>query len=651
MFIFIGKGDSTPKSKRRLARHLKKIGRGSGLTAKKRKEREEDLRHYYFHPIDLNEKVDALAELGIASASQIKALVRYRATYGRLANCYELQAVPSWDPTTIRHIQPFVCVHEPWLTRVKEVACKDSFNLYLRPKGLFQTSSKYFGDPSQCLLRYETQREGYYRLVIIGSKAPYEPYYWDGKQENGYGVLSYWGGYALIENVGLCKKCLIGDYEIGLGQGLIMGTTFGMDKSKEVISIMKASYQGIKPNASFQRKNSFQGMAATFQQDNWQLLVYHSKRNLDITLHKKKGNPPYIKTLGKRGITYTNSKNIEKKDSVTESVIGGALVYKPPSNTLNIGVQGVCSHFSVPLFLGQGLNHSHFFSGQENRNAGVFANKLWRNYHFFGEIAASKNKSVAALGGVMASFGEKAALSSVFYYYPPDFHALYGHAFSRQGSYNRNKEGCYVAFQYKITPKISLRGYLDTAQYMVQHASLHEAPADEQEYMSCAIYKPTRAHTYTLKLKQTHKTKNRKGSKLIRPLSQVEQRKVLTLKADYPLKKGCDAYTQAQLVAKQDDQGKPSYGAACKQFFYYKNKTLDVKFWTTLYYTQSQGSAVYFYVHSLRGGMNYPRRSGKGLAIGLLLRYRLTKNLRLSLLINFDSCGLPKVNLQLQYRP
>ena len=49
--------------------------------------------------------------------------------------------------------------------------------------------------------------------------------------------------------------------------------------------------------------------------------------------------------------------------------------------------------------------------------------------------------------------------------------------------------------------------------------------------------------------------------------------------------------------------------------------------------------------------MNYPKRYGGGLAIGILVLYRLTKKLRLSLLVNFDSrnSSLPKVKLQLNY--
>ena len=657
-FVILAMGMSThkvyaiPKSEQQLRNHLTKVYKHRKIAPQKKKQLNKALRYYYFHPIDLNnQETDKLAHLEIISDTQIRALTQYQATYGQLASFYELQAVPSWDATTIRLIHPFVCVRNTWLTRIQKIPTKETFNFHLTPNQIFRKSPKYFGDPSKCLLKYESKKQDHYRFVIIGSKKPHEPYYWDGKQKNGYGLLSYWAGYALIQNIGPCTQCLMGDYEIGLGQGLIMGTTFGMDKSQEVISIMKARYQGIKPNASYQRKSSFQGIALACQQDHWHLLLYHSQRKLDITLHQKQQNPPHITTLNTRGIAYTTTKDIDKKDSVEETMMGGALIYKHPSNTFNIGVQGLYSHYSIPLLLGKGVNHDYFFEGKENTNASIFANKLWKNYHFFGEVATSKNKSVATLAGVMASLGKKTAGSCVTYYYPPHFHALYGNAFSRQGSYNRNKEGCYVSCQHKITPKLSLKGYFEIAKYIVQHIKLHHAPACEQEVMACAIYKPKRDHIYNLIFKQTDKPKNRKGSKLIQPLLEMERKSKLTLKISYPLQKGYNAYTQAQLVTLKNDQGNTSYGGAIKQFFHYKKATIDLKCWFTLYYTQNHGSAVYLYVHRLRQGMHYPPHYGAGISTGILLRCHLTKNLRLGLEISFNSTNnsLPTMSLQLTY--
>lgn len=185
------------------------------------------------------------------------------------------------------------------------------------------------------------------------------------------------------------------------------------------------------------------------------------------------------------------------------------------------------------------------------------------------------------------------------------------------------------------------------ARYFVQHKTLHHAPAYEQEFMTCALYKPNRSHTYTVAFKGSHKPKNRKGSKLINPLLQTDKRHKITFKATYPLEKNKDAYTQIQLLRLKPGEGKASYGAAIKQFLRYKTDDLEVKCWCTLYYTQNYASAIRLYVHSLRGGLNYPARYGGGLEIGIILRYRITKNLRISLEMTFDS-GHQGANVKLK---
>ena len=78
-----------PKSKERLEQHLQKVYEGCDMTPQKKKQQNKVLGYYYLYPIDLNKKeVDALLDLEIASAAQIKALLRYRTYYAFAATIF-----------------------------------------------------------------------------------------------------------------------------------------------------------------------------------------------------------------------------------------------------------------------------------------------------------------------------------------------------------------------------------------------------------------------------------------------------------------------------------------------------------------------------------------------------------------------------------
>lgn len=630
--------------------HLERMHKGGDrMPSKAEKIR---LKRYYYHPIDLNAKnIQGLLDLRIVSPIQVDNLIQYIQGYGKLATITELQAIPSWDIKTIRSIRPFVHVTSSWRKRIKNTRSVNEFTTYVIPQKNFQKNPTYFGDPSQMLLRYQCKKPQLYRCVLVASKNPNEPYCWYDPSTNMYGPFGYWGGYGLVENIGPLKKVIVGDYEIGLGEGLVIGNSFSIGKSQEVIPIMQAGYQGIKPYGTFQRKGGFRGLACEGQRKNWGCIAYVSKRKLDITIHQKKQETSYITTLATRGISYATQKDLDKKDGVEEEVIGGALLYTDPSYALTVGAQALYSRYSVPLNLGKGLDHTHFFKGKRHGNLSFFGHGLWRNYHFFGEVACGQNLSIAMITGTMAALGKKTDFACLWYHYPPQFHALYGNAFARQGAYNRNAQGFYLGTQHRRSAKLKLKAYFDLSYYFVQHKTLHHAPAYAQEVMASATYTPRRNQVYTLIVKATNQPKNLKGSKLMTPLLQQEKRVKLAFKATYPIKENHKAYTQLQGLALRGGAQKLSFGGGIKQFFHYKTKNLDLKWWITGYYTDNYASAIRFYVHSLRGGMNYPPCHGVGLEIGVLIRCRITQHLRLSLQISFNSRrrNAFKVTLQLSY--
>ena len=79
------------------------------------------LNQYYQNPINLN-KVDrqVLSDLQLLNENQLTAFFDYRKKFGKFISITELQAIPSFDPTTIRSILPFVKIEDYKLSQMMQ---------------------------------------------------------------------------------------------------------------------------------------------------------------------------------------------------------------------------------------------------------------------------------------------------------------------------------------------------------------------------------------------------------------------------------------------------------------------------------------------------------------------------------------------------
>ena len=96
---------------------------------------------------------------------QIANLISYRNLFGKLISVYELQAIPSWDVSTIRKILPFITTAAP-VSLAKEAGQRFSegdHSLLLRVSQVLEKASgfdkstsgtKYLGSPQRIFFRY-----------------------------------------------------------------------------------------------------------------------------------------------------------------------------------------------------------------------------------------------------------------------------------------------------------------------------------------------------------------------------------------------------------------------------------------------------------------------------------------------------------------
>jgi hypothetical protein len=384
---------------------------------------------------------------------------------------YELQAIPTFDIQIIRKILPFITLdnqpleHRPLIQRIIE---EENNFLLMRVKRTLEKSSGFKanedslapfpGDRNKIYTRYRVSRFNDFSIGFTMEKDAGEEFDFDGsKKRYGPDYLSY---HLMLENLGKFKSMLIGDYQIQLGQGLLLGAGFNPGKGAETITTVRRSSNGIRPYTSVLESGYFRGAAATYSLGQIDLTGFYSNflQDGNIEIDSISGDE-FVSSIQVSGNHRTPSE-LDNKDRVREEVIGTNLTYRSVRNDFQVGMTFINTKYDMPIFKKPNTYNQFEFDGARNNNVGAFGSYLWQNLNFFGEVAMSESGGLGMVGGMIASLSNQLAISIVLRNYHRDFHAFYGNAFG-ETTRNINERGIY--WGAKITPsrKVILTAYYD----------------------------------------------------------------------------------------------------------------------------------------------------------------------------------------------
>lgn len=479
---------------------------------------------FYQQPIDLNHtSYEELKQLYILSDQQINSLLGHLQKNSALISIYELQAIPLFDLATIKLLLPFVGVEEvypsqwqglissfqrpkygSWLSRY-ERTLETPQGYTFHPK----TGTKpYQGSPDKVVTRLTWKHPNGWAFGIKARKYPGEAFTWDPATSR-YG-FDRGAAYVSLENKKYLKRLVLGNYQIGYGQGLVVHAGFSMNKSGAAIPIMRTSNIGIKPHQSVSTYG-FMGIAATGVWKSWEQSVYYAYNNLDGKIYQdqKDGNL-YIEALQRSG-SHRTIQEIAKKGQVNEQVIGSSLIYKPKNQQAEVGINGVYSWYAIP-FRKQYKRLPGQFEGKDNWNLGLFYRYLWHNLHFFGEGAFSTSGGKAGLAGVVASISAYIDLALLVRHYDANFHSFYGDAFREAAKGNYNEQGIYIGISIQPTRKWRINAYYDYFYFPKPTAKV-AIPTSGYDWLVKTMYLCSRTKLLLAQYKEKQKIKTIPSSK------------------------------------------------------------------------------------------------------------------------------------------
>ncbi|MGZ5220193.1 MAG: ComEA family DNA-binding protein, partial [Chitinophagaceae bacterium] len=393
------------------------------LTDAEQAETEDDsylqqLEHFRRDPVNLNiADINELRELRILTDLQIANLISYRRLFGKFISIYELQAVPTWDVSTLRKLLPFITIASP-------VSLKDDFTMRFKggsnsllfrfsqvlekQKGFDKTTtgSQYQGSPQRLFLRYRYMYKNLLQYGLVAEKDAGEEFF-KGSQKKGFDFYSF---HLFARKIGMIQALAIGDFTVNMGQGLIQWQSLAFKKSVDVMGVKRQSAI-LRPYNSAGEFNFNRGAGITIKKENFEVTVFGSIRQLSANFVADTVNfEDYISSFQTSGYHRTEAE-VADKNSLRQTSFGGNIKYL--GNRWHISMNSVYYNFSVPVQKRDEPYNLFAISGKNWYNVSVDYSYTHRNLHFFGEAAADKNFSKAFLNGLLVSVDPRVDIAIV----------------------------------------------------------------------------------------------------------------------------------------------------------------------------------------------------------------------------------------------
>lgn len=600
----------------------------------------EQLNYYYDNPLNLNgATAEDLESMNLLTGVQINDLLLHRKLFGKLISIYELQSLEYWDLQTIDLVLPFVGVddrldnlHISW----KEALKQGNYELFARyqttpeakkgystvPDSILQNSnSYYYGNPDHYYSRFRYSYRTNLSLGITADKDPGEQFF-EGKQSNGfdfYSVHAYFKGGKYIKAVAL------GDYQIQIGQGLNFWSGYAFGKTADVTNIKKTA-NPLRPYTSVDESRFMRGAAVDLAWRDFSLTSFASVKKVDASVLADSlyDDLEFVSSINVSGLHRTNSE-IEKKDVLTEKIIGSNLRYR--NRNFQIGTAGVFQGYDKDFIKSIQAYNQFDFRGKEMLSLSADYSWVFKNFNFFGEASRSSyNGAWANLQGVLFSLDSRASFSLLYRNYQRGYQTFYNTGFS-EGSNTQNESGVYAGLKMKLSSSWSLNSYADLFKFPWMKYQV-DSPSEGYEIMVQPSYKPNKQLEIYARYREQMRQKNSRDSDgSVTELEDVVQRNY-RLNLSYAVSEFFSFKSRIEYVTINRKSNTPESGFILTQDLLFKPKNLpfDLALRYVLFDTDSYDTRIYSYENNALYVFAIPAYYYQGSRAYMMIRYSFLKH-------------------------
>ena len=594
----------------------------------------ENLAQLYSNQADLNTVTEEqLRSIFILNELQIQSFLAYRIEVGPFLSIYELQNIEGFTQDVIQKLIPFVTVPDAAArfnkNLLKRILNEKNNYLILRydrtleeKKGYKEAtpaSSKYIGSPDRLYTRFQTRRTGDFSLGFTAEKDAGEQITWSPtKKQYGADFLSF---HAQLMNKGKIKNLVVGDYQAQFGQGLVLGSAFGIGKNAEAVTTVRRGNLGFLPYTSVYEARYLRGAAISYSLSK-QLTVHgmisSRWRDGNIKRDTTEGDFDIISSLQLTGLHRTPFE-LANRSVVQEKNIAGVINYK--YKTWDAGVVMHHTRFSIPLTPTRNIYNQFNFQGNENTNAGFFLNYNWKNFAFFSEAAHTINRGTGTIAGIIGSITSSLDVSLLFRKFDRDFYSFYSNALA-ENTNPQNETGIYWGWKYVFNKKYSFSGYFDLFRFpWLRYRSY--IPSEGSEWLLRFNYKPTKNISLFLQAREETKVRNSSADNNLY-LTDPGTKRNYWINVDYEITPHLTFKTRAQFSTFSLEE-KSSRGMVLLQDITWNTGKFSISGRYALFDTDDYDNRLYVYEKDVWLAFSFPAYYGVGIRNYLLFQYSISK--------------------------
>ncbi len=604
----------------------------------------EQLNFYFDNPINLNQtNAEELNELNLLTPIQIQDLLIHRQSFGKFISIYELQSLTYWDLSTIQLVLPFVRIDDRLDNlhiTFKEALKEGKFELFLRYQPTVQkkagyekmidsstvNSSNYLGNSDRYYSRFRYTYKNNISVGFTAEKDPGEEFF-KGTQKNGF---DFYSGHIFFRGGKYLKSFVIGDYQVQIGQGLGMWSSYAFGKTAD-ISTMKRNPIPIRPYTSVDESRFLRGAAVQFGLKNITGLLFASSKMVDgsVSLDSTYDDLEFISTIDLSGLHRTD-KEVARKNGFRENQAGVNVNYG--LGAFRIGSAFVYQGYDEALLKDIRPYNQFDFQGQHNFVSSMDYSFTYKNWNLFGEYAKNLNPfqdsirgGQAHVHGLFLSIDPNASIGLLYRNYGKDYFSFYNAGFS-EGSNTQNEKGLYAGLKLRLNKQWSLNSYLDVFTFPWMKY-LVDAPSMGHEFLSQLTYKPSKTlevyGRYRLQLRQKN---SRDSDYTVTEIENVFQQNIrfnlaYTLNEFYTLK------SRIEFVQIDRPSNTREKGMIFTQDLIYKPKSfpVDLALRYALFDTDSYDTRLYSFENNALYVFAVPAYYYQGSRAYFLVRYSFRK--------------------------
>ena len=584
-----------------------------------------------------NASKEDLKSIPWLSPLQIQSLLDYIGKNGPLVSIYELQAIPGWDLATIQLTEPLVLIREKGEYHdkrkvVDRIHFDGGLDFMIRVKrrleisdGFLNSGSRKFqGSPNYWLCRFSYRAHGSFRFGINMEKDAGERFVMNPKA----GLLGpdYLSGYFQLENKGVLKRLILGDFEAQWDQGLLLGRRFNL--GQQVITSPRKVHSGFVAHTGSRENGYFHGIGLTLGISNADINLFYSRRALDTIVEDAASGdslPVRATSILETGLHRTDLE-LDRKKNLWHQVIGINFRHHG-KNGFSSSVSALYSTFELSLIPRANRYNQTWFQGKTNFNYSGAFEYVGNNFNLYGQIGVSANKGWGSVVGIIANLSHKFETSIHLRKINPDFHSIAGEAFTVSSS-GRDEQGVYWGLKY--TP--NYRWVIGTSLNLFKNHWLSfssDYPSSGLQHLVRLQYVPAKHHHLHIYWKSKVQLENSKSSsaKLTRDIDEVAKHSLgLRLKWSHGARLVSFSTIQYSFFEQGDTHSK---GLLINSRVSYDLKLLKLTLSSALFNTDDFNNRQYIYESNFPYSLSIPFYQGIGYRWYAMARLKIVSGLSL----------------------